>query len=187
MTSHREQLPLAVLEAMACECPVVALDVPGPRDILSGSLSRFLLPADLDDAALAHGFLALLDEVREPAARARLRQHVVDHFSLDAMVNHYTELYLQLLRGEQNKAPTIKRAEAAANLWSYVEQTVRVGGRPRDALFAARAALRLHRGSVASWDHLRVLITAVTRSRLPSLSRRALSDVPRDERCVSYT
>jgi glycosyltransferase involved in cell wall biosynthesis len=65
LSSHKESMPLAVLEAMSFGLPVVATDVPGLRELCSGA--GLLVPPD--PAALASALDAL---AADPAARQRL-------------------------------------------------------------------------------------------------------------------
>lgn len=67
LPSHREGLPLAVLEAMAAGVPVCATRVGGVPDALDGACGDLVPPGD--PAALAAALVGLL---RDPARRARL-------------------------------------------------------------------------------------------------------------------
>ena len=52
LTSDSEAFPMILIEALACSCKVVAGDCSyGPREILSGSLSEFLVKDYLSDTA----------------------------------------------------------------------------------------------------------------------------------------
>ncbi|CAN5178729.1 glycosyltransferase family 4 protein [soil metagenome] len=85
MSSDWEGLPTALIEAMACGCPVVATDTAGgPREILdNGRLGR-IVPKD-DVAALARAIAATLDAPGDAAGRfARAGE-----FNLDRAVDRY--------------------------------------------------------------------------------------------------
>ena len=85
LSSDWEGLPTALIEAMACGCPVVATDcLGGPREILfDGKLGRIVPRADVD--ALAAAISATLDAPGDAAARIERARD----FSLDGAVDRY--------------------------------------------------------------------------------------------------
>lgn len=91
-----EGLPLALLKAMGAGLPVVATRVSGSADVVADGVNgRLVAPGDSE--ALAR---AILDLVRQPEMRQRLgdaaRHTVATRYSLEAMVRHLEELYLEL-------------------------------------------------------------------------------------------
>lgn len=92
LSSSREGLPTALIEAMACGCPVVATDCPnGPREILDDGRFGPLVPVG-DDAALAEAIESLLVAPPNPETlRAR-----AEAFSRETAVEEYEELVDQL-------------------------------------------------------------------------------------------
>jgi glycosyltransferase involved in cell wall biosynthesis len=89
-------LPLALLEAMACELPIVAADLPGLEEALGDPPAGVLVRRG-DPAAFAQALSGLAsDRVRREqlAARARERSR---HFSLSSMVDRYCALYVEML------------------------------------------------------------------------------------------
>jgi glycosyltransferase involved in cell wall biosynthesis len=97
-TSRGEGLPVAVLEAMACRCPVLLSDIPPHREIAEGV--DFIPLIQPDDVA---GFARQIKRFRDmPAAERaaigqKCRKLVEERFSLDAMHAGYSEIYAQLL------------------------------------------------------------------------------------------
>ncbi len=91
-TSDSEGSPTIVKEAMACNLPVVSVDVGDVRHRLAGVDNCFVLPRDPD--ALARGLAAVLDSGR----RSNGRLHLADVTST-ACRDHYLELYRLLLTG----------------------------------------------------------------------------------------
>ena len=99
LTSHMEANPVTILEAMACGKPCVAPQVGSiPETIVEGETGFLTTPGSNDETAAR-----LLDILRSPERAAAMgqaaRRRVVDHYSLECMVNGYqdliTRLYLQ--------------------------------------------------------------------------------------------
>jgi glycosyltransferase involved in cell wall biosynthesis len=98
LTSRSEGFPNAVVEAMAAGRPVVATDVGGVRDAVTGGVTGLLVP-DEDDA----GFAAALERLRgDPALAAALgqagRREAEDRFSEEVVLNQLMALYEELAR-----------------------------------------------------------------------------------------
>lgn len=96
--SLREGTPNAMLEAMACERPVLATDAGGHRDLIKHGASGFLLPRhNLDQ--LAEGLLELCQlpkDVLSQVGRAA-RQAALDGHQPDAEARAYQRVYDALL------------------------------------------------------------------------------------------
>jgi glycosyltransferase involved in cell wall biosynthesis len=102
MPSRFEGLSNALLEAMACELPVIATDVTGNNELITHG-DNGLLVAHGDEAALAAAMQAVLENPRmgrELASRAH--DYVRQHHSLDTVIARYETLYasLETLRGQ---------------------------------------------------------------------------------------
>jgi glycosyltransferase involved in cell wall biosynthesis len=97
--SRGEGLPVAVLEAMACGCPVVLSDIAPHREIAAGT--AFIPLVDPDDVA---GFTREIQRIANlsPAERATLgsdcRQIVERRYSLKAMHEKYVPIYAAAAR-----------------------------------------------------------------------------------------
>jgi glycosyltransferase involved in cell wall biosynthesis len=100
LPSLNEGLPLAVLEAMAAEKPVVATAVGGTDEAIVDGETGVLVPPG-DSAALAEAIRGLLGDPSRAARLARAgRRRVEESFSSTRMVKQVTEIYLELLRAE---------------------------------------------------------------------------------------
>jgi glycosyltransferase involved in cell wall biosynthesis len=91
LPSEREGTPLAVMEAMASETPVVATSVSDLASLIGGH-ARLVPPADLE---------ALVDACRQtladPGAAGRAaagRRHVLEHFGVQQAAQRHLERYL---------------------------------------------------------------------------------------------
>jgi glycosyltransferase involved in cell wall biosynthesis len=99
LSSAWEGMPLAAAEAMAMEKCVVATDVGGVRE-LAGDCAR--LVAAEDSGALAEEMDAVMREPEE-ARRARgqaARARMAAHFSMEARVEEWEEIYRAVMRSK---------------------------------------------------------------------------------------
>lgn len=92
----QEGLGLVLVEALACECPVVASDLPAIRDVIVEGDTGLLVP-EKNPEALAKAVLKLL---AEPGLRRQLaangRTHVLRYFDWDTVVTRYRLLIEEL-------------------------------------------------------------------------------------------
>jgi glycosyltransferase involved in cell wall biosynthesis len=97
-TSYGEGLPVAVLEAMACRCPVVLSDIPPHREIASGADFVPLVPPDDVNGFVAEirRFAAMKPDERAAVGR-RCRQLVEDRYSVGAMHRTLSNVYSGIL------------------------------------------------------------------------------------------
>jgi glycosyltransferase involved in cell wall biosynthesis len=93
LPSLREGLPLALLEAMAAGCPIVATEVGGVPSVVEPGVTGELVPPK-DPDALAAGILSLLadERLRRKFSEAGPRL-VRDRYSVEAMTRRYERLY----------------------------------------------------------------------------------------------
>ncbi len=92
LTSHMEANPVSILEALACERPVVATAVGSvPETVLDGTTGFLAEPGSAQ--AIADRVIALMNDRRRAAALGGAgRRHVAAHWSLKRMVEGYEEL-----------------------------------------------------------------------------------------------
>lgn len=90
LSSLWEGLPNVLLEALACETPIVSTDCPsGPFEILEGGTYGALVPI-ADPEALAKAILEMLDSPSDPAL---LRKRAADYDYQDS-IDQYLEVLL---------------------------------------------------------------------------------------------
>ncbi len=98
MTSIFEGLPVAVLEAMAMQVPIVSTLAGGVGEVVRQEQDGFLLPVDASAEALASACVLLLsDAERRAAFGLNARQRVIDHFSLEKMTAALESIYRDTL------------------------------------------------------------------------------------------
>lgn len=99
IASEYEGQSNAVIEAMLAGVPVIASNIPGNRDLVIDKETGWLFDVG-DEADLVRLSLAAFND---PDGSQRIaeqaRQHIVDEFSLDAMIRRHVELYEKLLVG----------------------------------------------------------------------------------------
>jgi len=95
-----ENLPIRILEAMACERAVVASDVCAIPELIQSGVNGILVPPR-DPHALAHGIAGLLEDgsLRRELGR-RARQTVLDGFTWDTIAMRTAAVYERVLEGE---------------------------------------------------------------------------------------
>ncbi|RWB68816.1 glycosyltransferase [Mesorhizobium sp.] len=94
IASHEEGFCNALMEKLAAGLPVVATNVGGNPEAVSGMPGCVLVEAR-DPADLARGLLAVLDRMPEPLADRKFRQQTMrQRYSIAAMVDDYERLYL---------------------------------------------------------------------------------------------
>ncbi len=113
LPSLTEGLSLAVLEAAAAGCAVVASGVGGIPEVITGGEQGLLVPpANVTSLARAIATLA-----RDPALARRLaragRERVATHFTLERMLSRTAALYTRLLSEFRCPAPESAESETA--------------------------------------------------------------------------
>jgi glycosyltransferase involved in cell wall biosynthesis len=93
LPSYREGLPKTLIEAAACELPLVTTDVPGCREVVTDGVDGLLVPVR-DAEALAHAIARLQDD---PALAKRLgtaaRARALDEFDERIIIRSTLDVY----------------------------------------------------------------------------------------------
>ncbi|GIV17134.1 MAG: glycosyl transferase [Armatimonadota bacterium] len=98
MSSSREGLPNVLLEAHATGLPVVATDVGGNREIVVDGVTGFIVPPRNPDAlAEAMQRMMDIDEDERMQMGSAGRQHIIENYSMERVVQQWEELYRELL------------------------------------------------------------------------------------------
>jgi len=96
--SKREGFPVAVIEAMACSCPVILSDIPAHREIADGNKFITLVdPYNIDLLALEILKFRNMGFLKRKLIGDKCRRLVEEKFTLDRMVSKYEEIYYKLL------------------------------------------------------------------------------------------
>lgn len=95
MSSYTEQMPMSLLEAMACGLPVIATDVGDCGRMLAAPASPVIVPSgDVPAFTAALSNIAVNPVLRGEIGRQN-RERCVTQYSLGHMVQSYAELYRQ--------------------------------------------------------------------------------------------
>lgn len=90
LSSQLEGLPNALMEALACGCPIVSTDCrSGPQEILANGKFGSLVPVG-DDRAMAHAILATLND----PPRSKQLQARAAEFDIDTIAEQYLQALL---------------------------------------------------------------------------------------------
>lgn len=102
LTSVSEASSLTLLEAMACECPVVLTNVGGNGEHVTDGVEGWLVPR-YDHEGLAERLQRML---RDPDERSRMaanaRRRVERQFSLENTLSNYEDLFLSAGKGPRS-------------------------------------------------------------------------------------
>jgi hypothetical protein len=141
------------------------MDSRGVNDIMTGDLRQWLYPRDTSPGTVSNLLVDVLPMLQGPAVKARLRSHIADNYSVDVMADGNLGAYAG---AGKTQALSVDRKEIAGRLWEHAVETIERGGRPRDALFAMRGAVRLDKASVFQAYHLGLIARTANQSRLDS-------------------
>ncbi len=96
LPSFREAAPIVILEALSCETPVIASNVGGIPEVVRDGKNGILVPPN-NAARLAEAIQYLLDneDTRIKFGREG-RKWVMEHFSLDVVVERLCRIYEEL-------------------------------------------------------------------------------------------
>jgi glycosyltransferase involved in cell wall biosynthesis len=87
--------PNAVLEAMACGCPLIVSDIPAHRDFLDEEEATFVDPDSIAD--IAHGILGCLENPERTREKARKAKSKAASYSVAAVADKYEKIYHLIL------------------------------------------------------------------------------------------
>lgn len=107
LTSHNEAKPVSILEAMACERPVVATNVGSVAESVKQGVTGYLVPEG-DVAKMTQHWLKVLCSDKASAEMGRVaRENVVRDSSLDSMTEGYMSLVEKINESKLPKSNTV--------------------------------------------------------------------------------
>jgi glycosyltransferase involved in cell wall biosynthesis len=173
LTSRNEGLPLRLLEAQACGCPVIAADVRGVNECVSPQHGGILFRPDLDPTALS----GLVRETLADADAMKMRrqasaEYARERFGLDRMATEYASVYAHACarRRSQSRLRRGRSARIPLREWRRLYWAAAQSQYNAMLDFHRRGQRRLARW--AAWESFRTLPTIYLRwSRLSRLFR----------------
>lgn len=104
-SGDQEGLPVALMEAVACGCPVIAGDVAGLKDIFGSDADECILDPR-DTAAFAEAILRQLEDLERARERSlTMRSTLQEKLSWECVSARYSEL---LMNCYESRSPTVK-------------------------------------------------------------------------------
>lgn len=98
LSSKREGLPMALLEAMSAALPVIATSVGGVPEVVRNGFNGLLVPPE-DPAALASAIDCICnDNTLAKSLGNNARKTIKEKFSLDKVAQSYSRIYQDLVR-----------------------------------------------------------------------------------------
>lgn len=95
-SSHREAMPMSVLEALAAGLPIISTDVGGLHDVVKGN---GILCPDYDENALYYAMNVMLNEpVHKRQAQQNMSKNISKMYSSEEMAEKYTLCYKKITR-----------------------------------------------------------------------------------------
>lgn len=97
MSSIFEGLPVALLEAMSMECPVIATDAGGIKEVIRHEVDGMLCPVDEPGKLVGYACSLLQDPVLRLNYGAEGRRRVQEKFSMQKMVMELEGVYREIM------------------------------------------------------------------------------------------
>ena len=93
--SEYEGCPNAILEAIACECPLVLSDIPAHREILSHDQAKFVDHNRIQ--LIADSIIEVLKKKDQLKEQALMNKEMVNKLSIDKMTLGYEKIYYNIV------------------------------------------------------------------------------------------
>ncbi len=165
--STSETQGMVLTEAMAAGCPVVAIDAPGAREVVSDRINgRLLAGLRVREFAEALAWIARLNKERR-ASIVRATRQTAEEFAMPRSVDRLLGVYQTLVSAHarvQGERPpldnslwetALRRFEAEWKLWSAMATAARTAIQDRHLWRVPSLFARL----VACWRHFRQVIS----------------------------
>ncbi len=93
--SQHEGQSNAVIEAMACHCPLIVSDIPEHHEFLENNSALLVPPSDA--GKVTEAILETLTDRQAAASRAANARDKIAKYSVEEMVRSYEDIYLRII------------------------------------------------------------------------------------------
>lgn len=97
ITSEREGMPMALVEAMSMGVPVLGADSPGINYVLKDFKELLFLANNVDALAQKIKYMQSLKQIEREQIGAYLRHYCISHFTMTTFIDAHQKLYLELM------------------------------------------------------------------------------------------
>ena len=99
--SKQEGMPMALVEAMAMQLPVLGSNIPGIAYVLQDFPELLFSLSDANALAVKIEMIYAMSRDEQQKLGARLRRYCVKHFSIETFIKRHEDLYLKLVKQER--------------------------------------------------------------------------------------
>ena len=90
LPSYNEGLPKVLIEAAACEVPIIASDIPGCNSVIMDGVDGFLFKAkNIEDLSVSMKKMYFLPEIERNEFKSRLSEKAKNQFDVDIVIENY--------------------------------------------------------------------------------------------------
>ena len=98
-----EGMPISLLEAAACELPIVTTEVGGTAEVVQHGRTGLLVPpGDAEQLSTAMQRIVCMAPAERASLARTARRHVVEKFSIAAVCDRYESLYMEALAASRS-------------------------------------------------------------------------------------
>ena len=90
--SFREGLSVSMMEAMACECPIICSRIRGNTDLVENGVGGYHFAAS-DDLGLMASIKKMIENKKEMSKMGYVNKEIVQNFSLENVLKNMKEIY----------------------------------------------------------------------------------------------
>ena len=93
--SQAEVFPLSIAEAQSCGLPVICLDTGGMPEMIQQNVNGYVVKSSSDLVVALNKFIQ--PEISQEKMRAAARNHALENYSTEVVVNKYIDIYSSLI------------------------------------------------------------------------------------------